>query len=220
MLIGAGGLIVGCATAPPVDRSYPAAWPKIVALNPKGSERGAELNGTYSNQGVVAIPGRAEEAITLASLIPFQESASPQPIAAVFTKAKEITLRSANPKRDDWVDWLGIEFIADAEDGKEGVWVKGFSVPRAGGFAFSYLLIPLLEGVPMIQYRIGGESVYLTKAVDGSLIAEIQDERIGMSLIIVPYYSKSKIWARFSPRTPSEHPATPSNPPAAPARKH
>jgi len=222
MLMGVGGWVAGCTTAPAVDRGYPAAWPGYVALNPKGPVRGAELNGTYANDGVVVIPEVGEKPITLASLIPPQADGRPQPTAAVFVEAREITLRVTDFKEEfSTINWPAIEFIADSKDGKEGVWVKAMHSDRAGGKALTYTLSGngVLHGVPLIHYRVVDHDVLLTKAADGSLIAEIQDTGVGMSLFFVPYFSQSRIWARFAPRAAGEHRAAPDNSSVAAVRK-
>jgi hypothetical protein len=212
MLIVVSSMVTACTTSPAVNRGYPAAWPSYVALSLKGKDSGAELNGTYANKGIVAIPGRAEEPITLASLIPPQADGRPQPTAAVFEEAKEITLRVVSFKQEfSTIEGKAIEFIADAEAGKEGLWVEAIGNGRAGGFALTYPLAGVLRGVPMIHYRFVDHEVSLTKAADGSLIAEIQGTGVGMSLFFVPYYSQTRIWARFPPRAAGKQPAATGN---------
>jgi hypothetical protein len=63
----------------------------------------------------------------------------------------------------------------------------------------------------MIHYRFVDHEVSLTKAADGSLIAEIQDTGVGMSVFFVPYYSQTRIWARFPPRAAGKQPAATGN---------
>ncbi len=222
MLVCCVGMVTGCTTAPAVERGYPAAWPGYVALRPGGTEFGTELNGTYANDGVVVIPEVGEKPITLASLIPPLADGRPQPNAAAFAEAKEITLRVVNHQREGYssINWPAIEFIADSKDGKEGVWVEAMHSDRAGGKALTYTLSGngVLHGVPLIHYRIVDHDVLLTKAADGSLIAEIQNTGVGMSLFFVPYFSQSRIWARFSPRPAGAHRAAPGNSSAAAAR--
>ena len=223
LLVGCLGLVTGCTTAPAVDRGYPAAWPLYVALSPGGTEFGTEINGTYANDGVIVIPEVGEKPITLASLIPPLADGRPQPNAAAFAAAKEITLRVANHQREGYSsNWPAIEFIADSKDGKEGVWVEAMHSDRAGGKALTYTLSGngVLHGVPLIHYRIVDHDVLLTKAADGSLIAEIQDTGVGMSLVFVPYFSQSRIWARFAPRAAGEHRTAPGNSAAAGTQKH
>lgn len=222
LLVSGLGLVAACTTAPAVDRGYPATWPGYLALNPKAAVLGTELNGTYANQGVVAIPGHTEEAITLASLIPPQADGRPQPNAAAFAEAKEITLRVTDFKEEfSTINWPAIEFIADSKNGKEGVRVKAMHSDRAGGKALTYTLSGngVLHGVPLIHYRVVDHDVLLTKAADGSLIAEIQDTGVGMSLFFVPYFSQSRIWARFFPRPTGAHRDSPGNSTATAARK-
>jgi hypothetical protein len=221
LLVGCLGWVAGCTTAPAVERGYPAAWPGYVALNSKATVLGAELNGTYANDGVVVIPEVGEKPITLASLIPPQADGRPQPTAVAFAEAKEITLRVVNHQREgSSSNWPAIEFIAESKDGKEGVWVEAMHSDRAGGKALTYTLSGngVLHGVPLIHYRIVDHDVLLTKAADGSLIAEIEDTGVGMSLVFVPYYSQSRIWARFAPRATGENHTATGNSSAAAAR--
>jgi len=208
-LLWLAGLLSACQT--PLDRGYPVFWPELSVL----SIDGAEINGTYANEGTLNTANGEQKPIALASLIPAQSGgAGPlKHVAALFAQTKSISLTVRNPSKESGVSekpWgytkkayasmRKLEFTSDAEHGTETVKVDGYSLERTDKKDAGYVLQYSLESTGGTLGVVAGGSVrgiWLTKAADGSLIAVLEEADAIVVFPLIPIFSRSLTWARF-----------------------
>ena len=204
------GLLSACKT--PLDSGYPVSWPELSVL----SIDGAEINGTYANEGTLTTANGEQQSITLASLIPAQPGgAGPlKHVSARFAQTKKILLKVRNPSKEIGVaekPWgytkkayasvRKLEFTSDDEHGAETVTVDGDSLERTDKKDTGNVLHYSIEngsstlGVVSDSYVRG---IWLTKAADGSLIAVLEQADVTIVFPLIPIFSRSLTWARFS----------------------
>ncbi len=177
-------LLAGCAmTKPPLqrDQGYPAEWPDISSL-------GAEckgLDGTYANQGTVIDRKGIPRTILLTSIL-LKES--PAEVTSISLK---VVTKKGRPDQNTFAKLL-ISF--GEQNAKEGKLSDCFCIQHTlscPNVASSYSGFPYLG---LVSYQ---QSVWLTKATDGSLVAKIWDCTTGV-VVVVPFYKQSYVWARFT----------------------
>ncbi len=193
-MAGLVAIFAGCASEDfprPTNRGFPADWPDLVPVG----DAYAELNGTYLNDGIAITPGKGQSPISLASLIPAQPDSQWPARHEKFTHARELGLKVVS-RREGEAEVHGLTFIVATDGQKEGVWTRASCYRRGEGYVASYDLKQAMVGVPMVVYRLKDWTVTLAVAADHSLVAEISETAVGMS-VVVPYYSSSTVWARF-----------------------
>ncbi|MEI6107375.1 MAG: hypothetical protein WCR49_10225 [Opitutae bacterium] len=179
--------VAGCVSVPPPlkrDKDYPADWPDLSLVGPKC----VEINGPYANEGMVTVPGGAPQRITLAAILPYRDMRLKYGQRENFEKAKAITLQVL-PKKSSGI----LEFTIE----KDGRKLSGRTDCYFGNGALMYIA-ESGGGSLLLAFAASQTNVWLTKAVDGSLIAKIENSSAGM-ILIVPFASSGSRWARFPP---------------------
>lgn len=185
-------LLTACQTLPlePSD-GYPADWPKLIALS-KGCP---EVNGTYANKGTAKMADGSYLPITLESLIP-RDSPSTRSDVSSGEKIREglVGLMIVPPKKQPV--WLAPLPILQATIGTGGA----TEVYEIQTYRYEGVMIYTLRSDSMktpFGFGAGATRVLMTRGEDGSLIAKIHKEDVGMWIILPFFYSSEYIWARF-----------------------
>lgn len=178
--------IFGCAVfKPPLEREkdYPATWPDISSV---GVEC-LDLNGTYSNEGVIGGVDIDNEknSILLTKLLSGAVGNQDAETISLKVHTKEV--------RPDGDSFAYLEIMLDDQPQKF-VAVNCactdqtfFYAEDSGGWL-----------IPYYAAGGGGKAVYFTKATDGSLIAKAWGHDWAL-IVVVPYFHQDYIWARFRP---------------------
>jgi hypothetical protein len=176
------GLIVllfltGCAmNKPPLQRDecYPTAWPDITTLETDCQG----LNGTYANEGIY-VDEKGTHSILLTSILPPNRHA----------KAESVSLNVVTNKIDANADsFATLQLVFDnSMMSHDSFCIQRtlFYTPRSSSGV-----------VPFIAIIGSQQNVWLTKASDGSLLANVWDYTAGV-VILFPFYIQSHYWARF-----------------------
>lgn len=180
-------IVAGCASVPPPlkrDKDYPADWPNLSLVGPQC----AEISGVYENEGMVTVPSGAPQRITLAAIMPYRDMRLKFGQRENFEKAKAVTLQVFLKKSRGT-----LEFAIE----KDGRKLSGWTDCYFGNGSLMYIA-ESGGGSLLLAFAASQTNVWLTKAVDGSLIAKIEDSSAGM-ILIVPFASSGSRWARFPP---------------------
>lgn len=210
--------LAGCTTPSgplPRDKSYPADWPEFVPV----SEEGTVLSGTYANAGTITNGKGGVDPVVLLSLLPADSTPSHQTLAKSFANCRAVTLQAVSRKNQSkWKPPAGNASILVAVDADPRTHAKVDGFCAQTGFAYQ---LENSAGALAIAFAVSGSSVILNKGTDGSLIARIDYDFVGLFLI-VPMWSFTHQWACFRPVEAPK--ATPAPPPAekssAPAPGH
>lgn len=182
-------LLLACQHAPLTpNHGYPSAWPKLTAL----AKGGAELGGTYANQGIATSLDGGLMPITLASLIPRYKPVVRRDIVLPMAPIREDTVRLVVlPSKSQWGFASLQAFIAT------GGSIEGYEI-ETGSDENVLLYVLKISGSSFGSVAASGSQarVFLTRGEDASLIAQIHSENFAVALF-VPYYSSKYIWARF-----------------------
>lgn len=207
-LFGLAAALSACQT--PLDRDYPASWPELSVL----SIDGAEINGTYANEGTLTTANGEQKSITLAGLIPAQPGGvgALKHVSSRFAQTRGVSLTVRNPSKESgfaqkpwgmtkkaYASMRELEFTSDAEHGMETMKVEGVSLERTDKNDAGYVLHYALEsaGGEFAGVVVGNvRGIWLTQAADGSLIAVLEQADL-MTVLVVPMFSRSLAWARF-----------------------
>ena len=182
-------LLSACQHAPlTADHGYPSDWPAPIAL----ARGGAEIGGTYANQGVVTGPDGGFEPITLASLVPRKQQLAADDIAlrGESTRADSVRL-AVSPPQSPW-SLARLQAFITTGDSTEGYEIELGSDENV----LLYVLEISSSSLGAVAASTSQVRVFLTRGEDGSLIAKLHGEDFAMALI-VPYYSSEYLWARF-----------------------
>ena len=182
-------LLPACRHAPlSPNHGYPADWPGLIAL----AKGGAEINGTYANQGLATTPDGDLRPITLASLIPKH-----RPVAGHASVPRGEPYRGdsvrlvVTPPGSQW-GLASLRAFITADDSIEGYEIEIGSDENV----LLYVLELSGDSLGAVAGSTRQVRVFLTRAEDGSLIAQLHSEAFGVALV-VPYYSSRFVWARF-----------------------
>lgn len=174
-------LFSSCANVdPPLqrDRAYPADWPEISQL---GHACGG-LDGAYDSVGTMVGAEGRRTMVTMEELFP----------GLVNREAKSVSLQIITKKVEANGDAIGT-LLVTATDGT-AVRQIGFDCYCVKGA----LMFVAASGGGAIPGALAGSqrNVWLNKAADGSLLARINDIKVGL-IMVVPYGSSSSRWCRF-----------------------
>ena len=182
-------LSTACQHAPlTANHGYPAAWPRLTAL----AKGGAEIGGTYANQGIATSQNGGFSPITLASLIPGYKPLARHDIVPAGAPILEDTVRLViSPPKSQW-GLARLRALVATGDSIEGYEIELGSDENV----LLYVLEISGSSLGPVAAATSQVRVFLTRGEDGSLIAQLHSENFAAALFI-PYYSSNYVWARF-----------------------
>ena len=173
-------MISGCVSlhAPLTpDEGYPSSWAPIVPLGPEC----LRMTSDYDNAGTLAVTATNAVPVLLTNVLGLPEPAARLSLTVVTRKID---------KNGDSFSKLTV--ISNSDTASRRDFEECFCIKQA-------LMCKVTEsyrGVPYIYVGGSQRNVYFSIAVDGALVATLQDYHIDV-VGAVPVFGKTEPWARF-----------------------
>lgn len=159
------------------DEKYPREWPDISPLRTECKD----LDGTYANVGSMTTGEGGVKTVSLSAILSTGIS-----VTGGETVSIKVSTKSFAPfSKDVSKSTLLVNGVAIRND--------GFCIDHCLNFPTYKINSGAISGLDA-----GGsqQNIWLTRAVDGSLLIKVFEYSAGL-IVIVPYYHQTHVWARF-----------------------
>ncbi len=173
--------LAGCVTlhAPLTrDSSYPADWPEVTSAG----EECRGLNGTYLNSGEFAVADSKRSEALLTQIL------------HLSTGAKRLSLAVHTTRLDRHGDATSsLVIVPDGDESARAELANCFCIRQT---LTCTQINERYWSLPFVGMGGAQSNVYLSSAVDGSLVLRLQSYHADV-VLGVPLFQKSEPWARF-----------------------
>jgi hypothetical protein len=172
-------IVTGCAMTLPVqrDEQYPREWPDISPLRTECKE----LSGTYSSVGSITTGNGGVRSISFSEILPEGPSSA---------GGQSVSLR---------IETVGFDRFNKNVTGST-LFINGVALSAFCGCMETAICCPNIKhssgSLGPVMFAGSQRNIWLTKALDGSLLIQITDIGFGL-VVVVPYHNRKYSWARF-----------------------